>query len=94
MDEILEAIFEVIFDGLTETAENKRVPLPLRVLAGVLVAALFVGVIIALAFAGISCLHDEDLSNKIVPAALLFALAAGFAAVLIWRTVKFFQKRG
>ncbi len=94
MDEIFEAIFEMIFDGLTETAENKRVPFPLRVLAGVLVAALFGAVIFALAFTGICCLHDEDLSNKIVPAMLFFALAAGLAAVLIWRTVKFFRDRG
>lgn len=93
MDEIFEAIFEIIFDGLTEAAANKRVPFLLRVFAGVLAAAFFVGMIFVLTFAGISCLHDPDLSNKIVPAVLFFAFAAGFTAVFIWQIVKFFRNR-
>lgn len=94
MDEILEAIFEVIFEGLTEAAASKRVPIPVRVIAGVIVSALIGGVIFAFTFAGICFLRDDDLSNNIVLAVLFFALAAGFTAAFIYRIVKFFRNRG
>lgn len=90
---LFEILFEIIFEGAIGAASSKRVPLPFRILAAVIVFALFGGVIFLIVFAGINCIHDEELTNGIVLAVILFAAAALLAGVLIWRGVKFYKSR-
>lgn len=91
MEILFEIIFEIIVEGALELTTSRRVLLPLRILAAVIVVGVFGGVIFLIAFTGVICLRGED--NMIALAILLFILAAFIAGVLIWKVVKFCKNR-
>lgn len=94
MEFLFEIIFEVIVDGALELSTSRRVPIPLRILATVLVVGIFGGVIFLIVLGGIGCLYSEEITNGIVLAVLLFVFAGVIAGVMIWRFAKFYRSRG
>lgn len=97
MEDLLEGLFEVlieiIVEGAFDAASSRRVPLPLRILAAIIVLGVFGGLIFLMIFGGVCCLNDEELTNGIIPAAILFAAAALIAGAVIWKFVKAYRKR-
>lgn len=95
MEELFEMIFELIFEGAlgVATSESRRVPLPLRIICGVISVALIGGVLFLIVFCGVACLNSDELTNGIIPAVFCFAVAAIFVGVLIWKTVRYFRGR-
>lgn len=91
MDILFEFLFELIVEGALELSTSRRVPLPLRILAAVIVVVVFGGVTFLIAFTGVMLLRSED--NMIALAVLMFLIAALIAGVLIWRVVKFYKNR-
>lgn len=91
MEILFEILFEIIVEGVLEAATNRRVPLPVRIVAAVIVVGLFGGVIFLIVFAGVLCLRSED--NLIAVAVILFLLAAFIAGALIRKVVKFYKNR-
>lgn len=95
MEELFEMIFELIFEGALDvaTSESKRIPLPLRIICGVISVALIGGVIFLIVFCGIASLNSDELTNGIIPAVFCFAAAAFLVGGLIWKAVKYFRGR-
>ena len=91
MEILFEIIFEIIVDGALEAASSRRVPLPFRILAALVIVGLFGGVIFLIVFTGVICLSSED--NLIAVAVILFLIAALVSALLIWRVIKFYKNR-
>lgn len=91
MEILFEIIFEIIVDGALEAVSSRKVPMPLRILAALIVVGVFGGVIFLIVFTGIICLRSKD--NIIAVAIILFLIAAMVAGVLIWRVVKFYKNR-
>ncbi len=84
MDELFEIIFEMILEGTVGLAKSRRVPLPLRILAAVLITALYGGVVFLIVFAGLACFN----SGGRVRGVLLFITAAVITGALIWQLIK------
>lgn len=97
MEDLLEGLFEVLFEiiveGAFDAASSRRVPLPLRILAAVIVVGLFGGIVFLMIFGGIRCLNDEEITNGVVLAVILFAFAAFIAGVLVWKFIKAYKSR-
>lgn len=91
MEFLFEIIFEIIAEGAIEATSEKRVPMPLRILAAVFLAGLFGGVIFLMIFAGILCLRSEE--NMTAVAVLMFLIAAIFAVGLTLKAAKFYKNR-
>ena len=91
MEFLFEFIFEVIVEGAVAATSEKRVPMPLRVLAAVFLIVLFGGVIFLMIFAGILCLQSEE--NLTAVAVLMFLLAVIFVVGLTLKAVKHFKNR-
>ena len=91
MEFLFEFIFDIIVEGAVEASSNKRVPLPLRILAAVFLFGLFGGVIFLMIFAGILCLRSEE--NLIAIAILIFLVAAIFAIGLTLKAIKLYKNR-
>lgn len=97
MEDLLEGLFEILFEiiveGAFDAASSRRVPLPLRILAAVIVVGLFGGIVFLMIFGGIRCLNDEELTNGVVLAVILFAFAAFIAGAVIWKFFKAYNNR-
>ncbi len=97
MEDLLEGLFEVlleiIIDGALDAASSRRVPLPLRILAAVIVVGVFGGIVFLMIFGGIRCLSDDELTNGVVLAVILFAFAAFIAGAIIWKFIKAYKSR-
>lgn len=95
MEGLFEMIFELIFEGALDvaTSESRRVPLPLRIICGVISVALIGGVLFLIVFCGVASLNSDELTNGVIPAVLCFTAAAILVAGLIWKTVKCFRGR-
>lgn len=91
MDILFEFIFEIIVEGALAATSSRRVPLPLRILAAVIVVGVFGGAIFLIAFTGVLLLRSED--NMTALAVLMFLIAALIAGMLIWKVVKFYKNR-
>ena len=91
MEILFEFIFEVIVEGAIAATSEKRVPMPLRILAAVFVVGLFGGVLFLIVFTGIMCLQGED--RQPVVAVLMFLIAGIFAVGLTLKTVKHYKNR-
>ena len=91
MEILFEFIFEFIVEGAVLAASEKRVPIPLRVLAAVFLIGLFGGVIFLLIFVGILCLRGEEKQPAI--AILMFLIAAIFVIGLTVKATKFYKNR-
>lgn len=88
MEEIFEFIFEMIIEGTVELAKSRHVPLPLRILAAVLVVGLYGGVIFLIVWAGLACFHNKEINGGRTLGVLLFIAAAGLTGGVIWQVVK------
>lgn len=93
LDCLFEVLFEIIVEGAFDAASSRRVPLPLRILAAVIVVGLFGGIVFLMIFGGIRCLNDEEITNGVVLAVILFAFAAFIAGVLVWKFIKAYKSR-
>lgn len=91
MDILFEFFLEIIVEGALAATSSRRVPMPLRILAAVLVVGVFGGAVFLIAFTGALLLRSED--NMIALAVLMFLIAALVAGVLIWKVVKFYKNR-
>lgn len=91
MEFLFEFVFEFIVEGAIAAATERRVPMPLRILAAVFVVGLFGGVLFLIIFTGILCLQGEDKQPSV--AVLMFLIAAIFTVGLTFKTVKHFKNR-
>lgn len=93
MDDIIEGIFEVIFEiiveGSLEVGKNKKVPLPLRILALILFVAIFGGLVIFFMVLGFDSMKQGDTAEAIV----LFAVATGLLLGCIYMMRKKFKEK-
>lgn len=89
MDLIIEIILEIIVEGVFVTATYKRVPLPLRILAGILAVGFFGGVIFLLIFTGLVSWESPELRNGKYVAVLMFISAVVLFIGLIYRVIRF-----
>ncbi|MBP5606776.1 MAG: hypothetical protein J6X66_00715 [Lachnospiraceae bacterium] len=79
MEIILEILFELIVEGSFGAVGDKKVPVPIRILAAVFLVLLFGAVVGALVYIGIS-----EGNWIAIAAGITLSLIAVFA---IWRTV-------
>lgn len=93
MEFLIEIILEITIEGVFVTATAKRVPIPLRILAGILALGLFGGVIFLLIFLGIVTAQNPEFRNGKFVAALMFIGAAALFIGLAYRIVQFIQRR-
>ena len=84
MEIIFDILFELIVEGSMGAVGDKKVPLPLRILAAVFLIVIFGGLVGALVYIGI----DEN--NWIVLILGVFIALAAIAAV--WQTWKKHRK--
>lgn len=76
MDFILQLIFELIVDGSVSSLDNKKVPLPLRILAAVFLIVVFGGIVALCIFVGIN-----EKKWIVLAIGILIAVAVIIAAV-------------
>ncbi len=72
-DDILELILELILDGSIEAADNKRVPMPVRIILAMFLIAVFFGVCVLLIIIGI---EEENTALKVLGMFMAAAIAA------------------
>jgi len=53
LDDIIELILEIVLDGMVEIAGSKKVPLPIRIALGAVLALLVLGLFGLLLYSGI-----------------------------------------
>ena len=73
MDILFEFLFELVFEGMMETAKSKKVPMVIRIIAGVLVSAFFLAVIGVIVLIGILSFKDNKPFSVIMFIWLLFS---------------------
>lgn len=93
MDVLFEFIFEIIFEGTFELAKSRRVPLPLRILAAVIIIALYGGVIFLIVWTGSGCFHSTEMNGGKTLGVLLFIAAAGLTVAVVWQFMKVLRRR-
>ncbi len=90
MELLIELIVEFIFEGLLEGAIEgmgaKKVPMPLRILAAVVLFVLLIGVGVSFVFLGMS-------NDSVVFRVLLGVVFVGLLGGLTWKVCKVFRKR-
>lgn len=90
MELLIELIVDFIFEGLVEGAmegmESKKVPMPLRILAAVVLFALLIGLGVIFVLLGMS---DDSVVLRII----LGVVFAGLLGGLTWKVCKVFKKR-
>ena len=76
---ILDIIFDIIVEGSSILISEVKVPMFIRVIAGIFVIGLYLGVAALLIYIGYSALVDEDyLAAGILLGGALLVLIAGF----------------
>lgn len=94
MEIVIEIILEIIIEGVFVTATYKRVPLPLRILAGILAVGFFGGMIFLLIFTGLVSWNSSELRNGKYVSVLMFIGAAALFIGSIYKVVKFIRNKG
>lgn len=89
MDILFEFLFELVFEGMVETAKSKKVLMVIRIIAGVLVSAFLLAGIGVIVLVGISSFKDNKPFSVI-----MFTLAIIFTIALILKIVKYIKKKG
>lgn len=89
MDILFEFLFELVFEGIMETAKSKKVLMVIRIIAGVLVSAFLLAVIGVVVLVGILSFKDNKPFSVI-----MFILAIIFTIALILKIVKYIKKKG
>lgn len=93
MDVLFEFIFEILFEGTIELAKSRHVPLPLRILAAVVIIALYGGVIFLIVWAGIRCFNSTEINGGKALGVLLIITAAGLKTAVVWQFMKALRRR-
>ena len=93
MDIIFEVIFEIIIEGTVELAKSRRIPLPFRILAAVIIIALYGGIIFLIVWTGLECFNSTDINGGKTLGVLLFIAAAGLTGAVIWQFIKALRRR-
>ena len=88
MEVLIEALFELVIEGTIGLSKSKKVPMPIRILCGVLIVTVFAAVVFVIGFVGISILK-ENLWGGI--AILIFD--ALLAALFIYRFIMIVRHR-
>lgn len=88
MDILFEFLFELVFEGIIETAKSKKVPMFIRIIAGVLVSAFFLAIIGVIMFVGILSFKDNKPFSII-----MFILAVVFVIALVLKIVKYKKRK-
>ena len=76
---IFEFILELVLDGSIEVLGEKKVPLALRVAAGIIVGIVYVGIVALLLFEGIS---EKNWAIAVLGAGIGIFFGAGFISVI------------
>lgn len=81
-----EIVIEVIVEGSLELGTSKKVPMPLRILAAILLLAFYFGIIAILLFVALAAMKtNPPLAWLFIVLAVLFAIGAAYAVVKKWR---------
>ncbi len=80
MEFIFEFIFDLIVEGSVEVLGEKKVPVFLRILAGIIVILVYGGIVGLIVYLGIS---DKSWGLLVIGAALIVLFT-----IYIWKTVK------
>ena len=80
LDDIIEILLELIFDGMIDATGSKKVPMPIRIALGILLPAIVVGVCGLLLYIGI---NSGSILLIIISVVLLAA-----AAIWVYSKVK------
>ena len=59
MEVLIEALFELVIEGTIGLSKSKKVPMPIRILCGVLIVTVFAAVVFVIGFVGISILKEN-----------------------------------
>ena len=86
MDDLLDLVLGILFEGALEAAGSRRVPLPVRVALWVVVLAFMAGIVGLVAWVGVETGRPGLL-------ALSAAMAAGFALMLWSKGLKYRKRR-
>lgn len=70
MDLLIELVMEIVFEGTFELAAGKRVPMPVRILCGVLVALIYIAGVGVMLLCGVLVIKD----GNTVPGIVIMAL--------------------
>lgn len=71
MEFLFELLFEIIVEGAVEIGTSRKIPLPLRILAFLVILTIFGGIVVLLLMCGIDALWE---GRK--PAGILFLVMA------------------
>ena len=83
MDLILEFLLDLLLEGSVGAISEKRVPLPIRILAAIILAVAYVGLIVFITYTAIS-----DGSWYLLLVSLVLLVMGGF---FTWRCVRQIQ---
>lgn len=89
MEFLLELLFDIIVEGSIELGSEKTVPMPLRILAALIVLAVFFGMGGLFVYGG----YDAMLVSNNGAAIVLFAVGAFMVFGGIFVIFKMFQKK-
>ena len=78
MEIIMEIILDLILEGSVEAASSKKVPLPVRILASVILLAVYGGLIGFLVYIGI---HEKKWLVLVLAAVILIITVLAFCRV-------------
>lgn len=93
MEILIEIILEIIIEGVFVTATAKRVPPPLRILAGILALGIFGGLIFLMIFVGLNSFQNPEFHNGKFFGMLMFIGAAALFGGLVYRVVQFMRRQ-
>lgn len=89
MEFVIELIFEIIIEGSMEIWSEKKLPMPLRILAAIIFLVFYLGFVGVFLFMGYNAMIDHD----IVAAVLFFAVGFGILIAVIYLIRKKFNEK-
>lgn len=85
MELLIEALFDLVMQGTIGLSKSRKVPMPIRIICGVLIVAVFAAVIFLIGFIGVSFLKEKPWGGIAI---LLFdVLLAGLCIFRVVRAV-------
>ena len=88
MELLIEALFDLVMQGTIGLSKSRKVPMPIRIIGGVLIVAVFAAVIFLIGFMGVSFLKEKPWGGILI---LLFD--AFLAALCIFRFMRMVRNR-
>lgn len=89
MEFIFELIFEIIFEGTLELSTNQKVPFILRLLAGLLIGAIYAGIIILFFTIAMEVIKDGNTAGGVV----IIVIDVFFAVMCAWGFIRKYRQR-